>query len=46
MECKMKSDGGKGSKPRPIAIPRKEYEKNWNRIFKKGKHKNASRWKI
>ena len=46
MECKMKSDGGKGSKPRPVSISKEQYKKNWDRIFKKGKHKNASRWKI
>jgi hypothetical protein len=27
------SDGGKGSNPRPILIPKKEYEQNWNSIF-------------
>jgi len=43
MECKMKNDGGKGSKPRPIVIPRKEYDKNWNRIFNKGKQNATSR---
>jgi len=28
------SDGGKGSKPRPIPDP-KQFEENWDRIFKK-----------
>lgn len=25
----------KGSKPRPIEIPREKYENNWDNIFKK-----------
>ena len=28
---------GKGSSPRPISIPRKEYERNWDQIFGKKK---------
>ena len=32
------STGGKGSKPRPLSIPRKQYDENWERIF--GKRKN------
>jgi hypothetical protein len=27
------STGGKGSKPRPLSIPRKKFEDNWERIF-------------
>lgn len=27
------SDGGKGCKPRPIAIPLDEYDDNYKRIF-------------
>jgi len=27
------SDGGKGCAPRPILIPKEEYEKKWNSIF-------------
>ena len=30
------SDGGKGSKPRPIP-DRKQFEDNWDRIFRKPK---------
>jgi len=26
---------GKGSKPRPISIPRKKFDENWDRIFGK-----------
>ncbi len=26
---------GKGSKPRPIKITKKEWDENWERIFKK-----------
>jgi hypothetical protein len=29
------STGGKGSKPRPISIPRKQFDDNWERIFGK-----------
>jgi hypothetical protein len=31
------STGGKGSKPRPLSIPRKQFEDNWQRIFGKKK---------
>jgi hypothetical protein len=24
---------GKGSKPRPLSVPRKQFEDNWDRIF-------------
>jgi len=27
------SDGGKGSSPRPFAIPKEEYAEKWNTIF-------------
>ena len=33
------STGGKGSKPRPLSIPRKRFEENWDRIFGKKKEK-------
>ena len=37
------SDGGKGSKPRPIEIPREKFEQNWNAIFgKKVKNESSS----
>lgn len=26
---------GKGSKPRPLSIPRKKFDENWERIFGK-----------
>jgi len=29
------STGGKGSKPRPLSIPRKQFDDNWERIFGK-----------
>lgn len=29
--------GGKGSKPRPLSVPRKTFEDNWERIFGKKK---------
>jgi hypothetical protein len=28
-------EAGKGSKPRPLSIPTKEFDNNWDRIFKK-----------
>jgi len=31
------STGGKGSKPRPLSVPRKQFEENWERIFEKKK---------
>ncbi len=27
------SDGGKGSKPRPLSVSKEEYEKRWDVIF-------------
>ena len=35
---------GKGSKPRPISIPRKKFAENWDAIFKP-KPKQAGRKK-
>ncbi len=35
------SHGGKGSKPRPINIPREKFNNNWDAIFGK-KVKNES----
>jgi hypothetical protein len=29
------SNGGKGSKPRPIEVPREKFNDNWDKIFKK-----------
>lgn len=36
---------GKGDKPRPTSIFRKEYEERWDKIFKKKKDKNVKRKK-
>ena len=37
------SDGGKGSKPRPIEIPREKFNDNWDKIFgKKVKDESSS----
>ena len=33
------SGAGKGSKPRPLSVPRKKFDDNWERIFRKGKKK-------
>lgn len=38
------STGGKGSKPRPLSIPRKQFDDNWERIF--GKSKKPKKEKI
>ena len=35
------STGGKGSKPRPLSVPRKQFDDNWNRIF--GKKKSSKK---
>jgi hypothetical protein len=37
------SDGGKGSAPRPIKVPRDQYEKNWNAIFGKKKKEKKTK---
>lgn len=43
MKTSKKSDGGKGSKPRPIQ-DRKQFEDNWDRIFgKKDGNTNSSK---
>ncbi len=34
---------GKGSKPRPIVVSKEQYQKNWDKIFKKGKRNATSR---
>jgi hypothetical protein len=31
------STGGKGSKPRPLSIPRKKFDDSWEKIFGKKK---------
>lgn len=31
------SDGGKGSAPRPMEIPKEEFDRRWEETFKKGK---------
>ena len=33
METCGMSTGGKGSKPRPLSVPRKQFDDNWERIF-------------
>ena len=37
------SDGGKGSKPRPISVPREQFDSNWDAIFKKPKKKKEKK---
>jgi hypothetical protein len=34
---------GKGSKPRPFSIPREEFEKTWDAIFKKLTNENLEK---
>ncbi len=36
------SDGGKGSKPRPIEIPREKFNDNWDKIFGKKVNNESS----
>ena len=33
---------GKGSKPRPIVVSKEQYQKNWDKIFKKKGKRNAT----
>ena len=37
------STGGKGSKPRPLSIPRKQFDDNWDRIFGKKKSERTEK---
>lgn len=32
---------GKGSKPRPLSVPRKQFDDNWDRIFGKKQPKES-----
>jgi len=32
------SDGGKGSRPRPLSVPQSEFEDNWDRIFSRNRN--------
>jgi hypothetical protein len=35
------STGGKGSKPRPLSVPRKKFDDNWDHPYRK-KNKKAN----
>lgn len=37
---------GKGDKPRPLTVPRKEFDKNWDLAFKAQKGKSESEDKL
>jgi len=38
------NNGGKGSKPRPIQVPREKFNDNWDKIFgKKVKNESSGR---
>ncbi len=37
---------GKGSKPRPLSVPRKIYEDNWDKIFSKKQKKSKDKQKL
>ena len=39
------SDGGKGSKPRPISVPREKFDSNWDAIFGKKKQEPKKKTK-
>jgi hypothetical protein len=39
------STGGKGSKPRPLSVPRKQFDDNWDRIFGKKKDQKETKEK-
>jgi len=34
---------GKGSKPRPLSVPRKKFDENWDRIFGRKKEKSLNK---
>jgi hypothetical protein len=36
-------DGGKGSTPRPLVIPKEKFDMNWNEIFG-GKKFESDKW--
>ena len=36
------SDGGKGSKPRPLSVSQEKFADNWDKIFKKQNWDNYS----
>jgi hypothetical protein len=36
------SEGGKGSKPRPLGVSQEEFNNNWDNIFKKDKFKDKN----
>ena len=35
------SDGGKGSRPRPLSVTQEEYDNRWDYIFRREKNKPA-----
>jgi hypothetical protein len=35
------SDGGKGSRPRPLSVTQEQYDNRWDYIFSRDKHKPA-----
>ena len=32
---------GKGSKPRPLSVPRKKFDENWDKIFGQKRERNS-----
>lgn len=36
------STGGKGSKPRPLSVPKKQFDSNWDKIFGKKQLRGSS----
>ena len=37
---------GKGSKPRPLSVPRKQFDENWELIFGKKKEEKKTKYKF
>ena len=35
LRCLLRNGAGKGDRPRPTSISKKEYDKRWDKIFKK-----------
>lgn len=38
------SDGGKGSAPRPLSVPKEEFDNRWDEIFGKKKKTEAEKF--
>ena len=39
---KKTSEAGKGDKPRPVTIPKEQWDERWEKIFNKKKKENSN----